>query len=148
MQNENVPKIRELAARGLNITRIAAEIGISKTRVCQLVKKHKIETPGSTPHRKTINNMELARAKSGMLPLSYMLKVMRDPTAHINRRDDMAKAAAPYLHPRLASVEVKAEHTIKKVAREPMSREAWAAKYALPAPMTIDVVPNGNGSAH
>jgi hypothetical protein len=33
-------------------------------------------------------------------PLEYMLRVMRDPAASHARRDDMAKAAAPYLHPR------------------------------------------------
>jgi len=36
----------------------------------------------------------------GQLPLDYMLNVMRDPKASDVRRDDMAKAAAPYLHPR------------------------------------------------
>lgn len=43
---------------------------------------------------------------SGELPLDYMLRVMR--TAKDDRRcDDMARAAAPYLHPRLESVEHK-----------------------------------------
>ena len=31
-----------------------------------------------------------------------MLKVMRDPKADKERRDDMARAAAPYLHARRA----------------------------------------------
>jgi hypothetical protein len=31
-------------------------------------------------------------------PLDYMLAVMRDPHADFRRRDDMAKAAAPYCH--------------------------------------------------
>jgi hypothetical protein len=34
-----------------------------------------------------------------------MLAVMRDPSESPERRDEMAKAAAPYMHPRLASVE-------------------------------------------
>lgn len=34
-----------------------------------------------------------------------MLNVMRDVTADFERRDDMAKAAAPYIHPRLQAVE-------------------------------------------
>jgi hypothetical protein len=34
-----------------------------------------------------------------------MLAVMRDSDEPRERRDEMAKAAAPYLHPRLASVE-------------------------------------------
>lgn len=44
-------------------------------------------------------------AASGTTPLDYMLQVMRDETAEANRRDDMAKAAAPYVHPKLAAVE-------------------------------------------
>jgi hypothetical protein len=34
-----------------------------------------------------------------------MLKVMRDGKADPGRRDDMAKAAAPYVHPKLASMQ-------------------------------------------
>lgn len=42
---------------------------------------------------------------SGALPLDYMLRVMRDSKAHKDRRDKMAIAAAPYVHPRLQAVE-------------------------------------------
>jgi hypothetical protein len=42
---------------------------------------------------------------SGKDPLEYMLEVMRTPDASWPRRDEMAKAAAPYLHARLAAVE-------------------------------------------
>ena len=34
-------------------------------------------------------------AASGELPLAYMLRIMRDPSQPVGRRDDMAKAAAP-----------------------------------------------------
>jgi hypothetical protein len=41
-----------------------------------------------------------------MMPLDYMLlTVMRDPNADNKRRDAMAMAAAPYLHPKISSVE-------------------------------------------
>lgn len=53
--------------------------------------------------------------QEGISPLEYMLKVMREePSPHllpteyeaaVNRRFEAAKAAAPYIHPRLASVE-------------------------------------------
>jgi hypothetical protein len=43
--------------------------------------------------------------RSGTTPLEYMLKVMRNPKADSGRRDDMAKAAAPYVHPKLASMQ-------------------------------------------
>jgi hypothetical protein len=46
-------------------------------------------------------------AASGILPLDYMLSVMRDPAADLKRRDAMAMAAAPYLHPRLTAIDAK-----------------------------------------
>jgi hypothetical protein len=48
-----------------------------------------------------------AAAASGALPLDYMLGIMRDPTADNKRRDAMAMAAAPYLHPRLTAIDAK-----------------------------------------
>ena len=32
------------------------------------------------------------------MPLDYMLRVMRTPNASVERRDEMAKLLAPYLH--------------------------------------------------
>jgi hypothetical protein len=49
----------------------------------------------------------IAAAAAGILPLDYMLSVMRDPAADLKRRDAMAMAAAPYLHPKLSAVEAK-----------------------------------------
>ena len=47
---------------------------------------------------------------TGILPLDYMLSVMRDANADAKRRDAMAMAAAPYLHPKVSPVEApKAE---------------------------------------
>lgn len=45
-------------------------------------------------------------AATGQTPLAYMLKIMRDEAADLLVRNDMAKAAAPYVHPRLAVMEV------------------------------------------
>jgi hypothetical protein len=39
--------------------------------------------------------------ESGVTPLEYMLSVLRDVSALPTRRDDMAKAAAPYVHSRM-----------------------------------------------
>ena len=44
--------------------------------------------------------------EGGESPLACMLRVMRDEDASDARRDDMAKAAAPYCHHRLAAIEV------------------------------------------
>jgi len=46
-------------------------------------------------------------ATEGVLPLEYMLGVMRDGSAEPSRRDDMAKAAAPYVHARLSATKVE-----------------------------------------
>ena len=34
-----------------------------------------------------------------------MLRIMRDPKASNTRRDEMARTAAPYLHPKMAATE-------------------------------------------
>ena len=47
-----------------------------------------------------------ARATAeGMSPLEYLIMVMRDPSEEAGRRLDAAKAAAPFVHPRLAAIE-------------------------------------------
>lgn len=56
------------------------------------------------PNKATAAKAE-AVAASGLTPLDYMLAVMRDETIASDRRDDMAKASAPYVHPKLAAVE-------------------------------------------
>lgn len=57
------------------------------------------------PNRKTAEKMAAA-AEAGLMPVDYMLNVMRDEGAEKSRRDDMAKAVAPYLSPKLANIEV------------------------------------------
>lgn len=47
-----------------------------------------------------------AACESGITPLEYMLQLMRDESQPVAIRSEMAKAAAPYVHPRLASVEL------------------------------------------
>lgn len=44
-------------------------------------------------------------AASGLTPLDYMLNILRNEKEAPARRDEMAKAAAPYVHPKLAAVE-------------------------------------------
>jgi hypothetical protein len=60
--------------------------------------------PKGSRNKRTRILIEAAQA-GGELPLDYMLRVMRDPKAPARRRDEMAKAAAPYLHSKLASIE-------------------------------------------
>ena len=56
--------------------------------------------PGSR-NRRTKELDEKAK-KGGLLPLDYMLEVLRDTEQPALMRQDMAKAAAPYLHARRA----------------------------------------------
>ena len=55
-----------------------------------------------------------AAEATGILPLDYMLMVMRDASADHKRRDAMAMAAAPYLHPKLSSVDAKLSSASEK----------------------------------
>ena len=72
-------------------------------------------------------------AATGELPLAYMLRIMRDPSQPVGRRDDMAKAAAPFCHSRLSSVEHSGEIARPTVIRAPAvsaTLEEWQAEYA------------------
>jgi hypothetical protein len=50
-----------------------------------------------------------AKAMEGLTPLDYMLGILRDEENEAAVRMDAAKAAAPYVHARLASVEANVE---------------------------------------
>lgn len=43
---------------------------------------------------------------SGLTPLDYMLTVLRDPKQDIDLRMEAARSAAPYVHPKLANIEL------------------------------------------
>ena len=57
-----------------------------------------------TPNRATAAKAK-AIAESGLTPLDYMISIMRNESLEEDKRLDAAKAAAPYVHPRLASVD-------------------------------------------
>lgn len=61
-----------------------------------------------TPNRATAAKAAEIAA-SGLTPLDFMLKVMRDEAEDIDRRCDMAKGAAPYVHARLAAIDAKVD---------------------------------------
>lgn len=79
--------------------------------------------------------------ETGITPLEYMLQVMREIVPDgiteeskvilLNRKIDAAKSAAPYVHSKLSSIEVKAEiETIERViSAEPLSEEEWEEQY-------------------
>lgn len=57
-----------------------------------------------TPNRATAAKVQEIAA-SGLTPLDFMLEVLRDPSQEYPIRMDAAKSAAPYVHPKLASIE-------------------------------------------
>lgn len=73
------------------------------------------------------------RTNGGDLPLDYMLRIMRDPKQPTERRDDMAKSAAPFLHAKLQAVQHSGEITTSKVIRTPApstNLDTWQKQYA------------------
>jgi hypothetical protein len=71
--------------------------------------------------------------ETGLTPLEFMLSIMRDESADRNERLDMAKAAAPFIHPKLSSISatVEAEVVQKRVSSEPLSETEWEAQHGL-----------------
>jgi hypothetical protein len=54
---------------------------------------------------KRTTELQAEVAKSGKTPLEHMLAVLHDESADKDRRDRMAVAAAPYIHPKLQVVD-------------------------------------------
>lgn len=67
-----------------------------------------VKTGGRKKGSKNKAPIERAKAiaKSGKTPLDYMLGVMRNPKGDPEMRLDAAKSAAPYVHAKLASIEL------------------------------------------
>jgi hypothetical protein len=70
-----------------------------------------------------------AAKATGILPLDYMLSVMRDPAVDQKRRDAMAMAAAPYLHARLSTIDAN----LSPAAAEPSpGRRSITVEFVVP----------------
>jgi hypothetical protein len=61
--------------------------------------------------KQKITAESIEKAGPGEMPLEYMLRVMRDPTADEKRRDTMAQSAAAFIHPKLSTVTGSFTHT-------------------------------------
>lgn len=85
----------------------AAEAALEKTKDGRA--KNGGNRKGAGRKKGSPNKANLERqafvASTGITPLDYMLKVMRNEAASFERRDEMAKAAAPYVHPKLSSIQ-------------------------------------------
>lgn len=83
-----------------------------------------------TPNKSTMRATRRTHAiineavDANYLPLDHMLRVLRDPTADERRRDTMAIAAAPYVHPRLMAAQVRT--VTPESALPPAEYRIWA----------------------
>lgn len=59
--------------------------------------------PKGSPNVRTTEQVEAVRA-TGQTPLEYLTSVYQDDTADEGKRIDAAKAAAPYVHAKRATV--------------------------------------------
>jgi hypothetical protein len=86
-----------------------------------------------------------------------MIRVMRDETAPAKRRDEMAKAAAPYVHPRLAAIEHAAtisskppdqmtDEELMAIIREGQAKDA-GEKSPSGSTTTMSVTPSQTGTS-
>src|SRR4026209_2427691 len=88
---------------------------------------------------KNQRSAEIARAaaESGITPIEVMLGIMRElwaqGTPEAKREAaEIAKDAAPYIHPRLASIDqaIKEDRPFAVLLEQCSSAEAWQARYA------------------
>lgn len=73
--------------------------------------------PAGSPNKATAAKAREIAA-SGLTPLDYMLGILRDEKADPAQRFEAAKNAAPYVHPRLSSVEAKVDADVTSRVRK------------------------------
>jgi hypothetical protein len=73
-----------------------------------------------TPNRRTAFLRQIAdlAAQSENTPLEYLLSVMRDVEVPAEQRLEAAKAAAPYVHPKLSSIDHSGQLGIRELSHE------------------------------
>lgn len=83
-------------------------------------------------------------AEGGITPLEYLLQIMRDEDQPQEERKDAAKAAAPYVHARLASVDMtsKNDTTMRVLSDKPQTEDEWANSVGLGAASGAAEVPH------
>ena len=94
-------------------------------------KAGKVTTPRVAVTAAVSREVVAEARDEGLSPLEYMLKVMNNPEASIDRRDRMAIAAAPYQHGKADSA--KAVPPLgKKQERADKAKDA-ATKFNVPS---------------
>jgi len=86
------------------------------------------EGSGRKPGAITMKAREIAeKGLVGLTPLDYMLERLRDDELSPDDRMDAAKAAAPYVHAKLAAVEHKGDMTMTTQTKEQRDAAITAA---------------------
>lgn len=86
---------------------------------------------GRKPGSKTVfTKQALEKIGEGITPLEYMLSILRDENESPTNRFEAAKAAAPYVHPRLSQVDstVMHKHDAVDYSREELIAIASGAR--------------------
>lgn len=85
----------------------------------------------TTITKEELHKEVLSRAiQDDTTPLEVMLNIMRDPESEMSMRFEAAKAAAPYVHPRLSQVDSTVTENVHfTISDEPMTDEEWEAEY-------------------
>ena len=83
-----------------------------------------------TMPQRSSNRQRKPSAKGPLLPLDYMLGVINDPTADVERRDRMAICAAQYCHARAANHPVGKKVAAAKAAAE--ADDGWGDDLGWP----------------
>lgn len=68
----------------------------------------------------------IAAVEQGLTPLAYLTSVYRDESIDIRCRLEAAKAAAPYVHPKLSQIEVQATADLRYLSDEQLEAELVA----------------------
>ena len=92
--------------------------------------------PKGSRNKRTLAQVETAAA-AGEAPLNYMLRVMRDVTVPADRRDEMAKAAAPYVHPKLAPARQEGFYDLSRLSDQELQAFEFLALKALGEPKSV-----------
>lgn len=86
------------------------------------------------PNKATIARQAKIEA-SGLTPLDFMMNIMRDEAMAPEARFEAAKAAAPYVHPKLSSVDNTGEavrHYVARLPHKATSTDQWLSEHAPP----------------
>lgn len=89
------------------------------------------EGSGRKPGLITTKAREIAeKGLVGLTPLDFMLEIMRDTNLEQTERFEAAKAAAPYVHAKLAAVEHKGDMTMTTQTKDQRDAAVAAAMRA------------------